>query len=76
MAFIGGEHRRGKCAVRVIVGPADGTAVSEVADCTSEQVAEAVRLARTAQPAWEDRVPAERSRVLLRLADLLEARAD
>lgn len=75
MAFIGGTHVRGAGEVRILVDPASGEASSEVADCTPEQVAEAVALAQATQPAWEAHTPGERARVLLRLADLLEARA-
>ena len=47
-----------------------------VLDCTVPQLDAAVAAARAAQPAWGDATPGERARVLLRLADLVEAHAD
>jgi betaine-aldehyde dehydrogenase len=76
MALIGGQRVAGLGATRELVDPASGEVVDAVADCTTEQLDAAVAAARAAQVGWAERTPSERSRVLLRLADLLEANAD
>jgi betaine-aldehyde dehydrogenase len=76
MALIGGQRVTGLGATRELVDPATGEVVDAVADCTVEQLDAAVAAARAAQATWAERTPGERSRVLLRLADLLEAHGD
>src|SRR5690606_34553345 len=56
--------------------PADGRVLGEVPDTSPDGVAAAVRAARQAFEQWREATPAERSRVLLRLADLVERNAD
>ena len=54
------------------IGPATGEVIAEVPDSDERDVDAAVRAARTAFPSWS-RTPAEqRSRLLMRLADLIE----
>lgn len=54
------------------IAPATGGVLAEIPDSDRDDVADAVRAAKTAFPAWS-RVPAEeRSRLLLKLADLIE----
>ncbi len=55
-----------------LVNPATGTSIGQVADSTRADVAAAVAACRAAQSAWRDATPAERARVLLRVADLVE----
>ena len=59
-------------------GPRDGRHLADVARCGAEDVDRAVRAGRRAFDggAWSRSAPAERRRVLLRLADLVEARVD
>lgn len=61
---------------RVIVNPADGGVAAEVADTDPAEVAAVVARARAAYLKWKDVTPGERARVLLRLADLVEAATD
>jgi betaine-aldehyde dehydrogenase len=63
-------------AERVLINPATGAEVARVADSQVDDVDAAVRAARAALPAWRGATPGERSAVLLRWADLLDAHAD
>jgi betaine-aldehyde dehydrogenase len=62
--------------VRVLVDPATGAEVARVADSSVDDVDRAVAAARAALPAWRGATPGERSAVLLRWADLVDAHAD
>ncbi|GAA2860059.1 gamma-aminobutyraldehyde dehydrogenase [Streptosporangium fragile] len=59
-----------------LINPATGEFLSEVADTPVAEVAAAVRRARAAFAEWSGATPAERARVLLRFADLVEADAE
>lgn len=59
-----------------LINPATGEPLREVADTSIDGVAAAVRRARKAFEEWSEATPAERARVLLRFADLIEADAD
>ncbi|MFI6453068.1 aminobutyraldehyde dehydrogenase [Streptosporangium amethystogenes] len=59
-----------------LINPATGEILGEVADTPIEEVAAAVRRARVAFREWSAATPAERARVLLRFADLVEADAE
>ncbi len=54
--------------------PADGAVVSEVADATDGDVADAIDAAALALPGWRSTPAIERGRVLRRAADLLRGR--
>ena len=58
-----------------VVNPADGSAVAELALATPADVDVAVASARAALRGWSRATPAERSSVLARLAELVEAHA-
>ncbi len=58
------------------IEPATGRACARVPDSDECDVEEAVRAARRAFPAWSAAPAAERSRLLMRLADLVEARLE
>jgi betaine-aldehyde dehydrogenase len=60
---------------RTRVNPATGDRLEAVPDTRLGEVAGAVRKARDAYQQWSAATPAERSRALLRLADLVEADA-
>lgn len=62
--------------MRQLINPATGQAFAELPDTPVEEVAAAVRKARAAFAEWSQTTPAERARVLLRLADLVEADAE
>lgn len=62
------EHRL------AVYNPADGKQISSTADANAQDVARAVKSAHQAftSGVWAQRLPAERERILLRYADLLE----
>ena len=59
-----------------VINPANGSVVAEIALATPGDVDVAVAAARAALPDWSGATPAERSAVLFKLAELLEAHAD
>ena len=61
-----------------IENPATGEKIAEVVDASRADVDCAVRAAKTAfyDGRWSKKAPAERSKVLWKLADLLEAHAE
>ncbi|MFC5500573.1 aldehyde dehydrogenase family protein [Caenimonas terrae] len=61
---------------RATLNPHDNSVIAEVAMAGTEDVARAVAAARRAFPAWSRRPAAERGRILLKLADLIEAGAE
>ena len=63
----GGRHQ--------VINPADGSVVAELALATPGDVDIAVASARAALSGWSTATPAERSAVLFKLAELLEAHA-
>lgn len=56
--------------------PATRRVIAGVARSGADDVDRAVAAARRAFPAWRDMVPAERGRLMLKIADALDARAD
>jgi len=64
----GGPHR--------VVNPADGSVVAELALAAPADVDTAVASARAALRTWSTAAPVERSTVLAKLADLVDAHAD
>jgi aldehyde dehydrogenase (NAD+) len=74
--LIGGRWVDGAQGKRIAVeNPYDGSHLADVAEGTAEDVDRAVEAARQAQPAWGRLAAHERGRILLRLADLIEAKA-
>ncbi|GAA2399151.1 aminobutyraldehyde dehydrogenase [Nonomuraea africana] len=62
--------------MRQLINPATGRPFAEVPDTPVAEVAAAVRRARRAFEEWSQTTPADRARMLLRLADLVEADAE
>ncbi|QFY06888.1 aldehyde dehydrogenase family protein [Nonomuraea phyllanthi] len=62
--------------MRELINPATGLVCAEVPDTSPDGVAAAVRSARAAFEEWSSATPAERARLLLRVADLVEADAE
>lgn len=60
-----------------VLSPIDGTVITTIADAGAEDVDQAVRAARAAfeKGSWSRMAPAGRKKVLLKLADLIEAHA-
>src|ERR1051326_9178582 len=71
--FIGGEFRA-PIGGRYLdnIEPATGQPCSQVADSGPEDVALAVAAAEEAFPDWSKKPAAKRSKILLRIADLIE----
>jgi 1-pyrroline dehydrogenase len=59
-----------------VLNPATGEVIAEVPEGTQADVDRAVEAAKTALPEWLETTPQERSELLLRLADALEANAE
>jgi betaine-aldehyde dehydrogenase len=76
--FIGGEWVDASDGnTRKIESPATGDVIAEVPEATAEDVDMAVRAAKTAfDETWSDATPGERSRALLKMADLVEEHGD
>jgi betaine-aldehyde dehydrogenase len=76
--FIGGEWVGASDGnTRKIESPATGDVIAEVPEATAEDVDKAVRAAKTAfDETWSDATPGERSRALLKMADLVEEHGD
>jgi betaine-aldehyde dehydrogenase len=63
-------------AVLTVENPAKRLPIAEIPRGDAEDVDRAVRAAAKAFPAWSKIVPRERGRMLLRIADAMEARAE
>ena len=76
--YIGGEWADATDGqTRKIVSPANGDVIAEVPEASAADVDRAVAAARkTYDETWSDATPGERSRALLRMADLVEENAD
>ena len=76
--FIGGGWQAAKSgATMEVISPIDGSILTTIADAGAEDVDRAVTAARTAfeKGSWSKAAPAERKKVLLRIADLVEKHA-
>jgi len=75
--FIGGDFHP-PCAGRYLpdVDPATGEEIAEIADSDAKDVDAAVAAAARAFPSWRATPAEERSRLLLRIADLVEENFD
>jgi acyl-CoA reductase-like NAD-dependent aldehyde dehydrogenase len=74
--FIGGEFIDGLAGRTIeVVNPADASVLARVAEAGAEDVDRAVAAAQRAFPGWAARPAAERGRLLLALADAIEAHA-
>ena len=75
--FIDGEFVDGVEGSTIdVLNPHDGTRLAVVAEATAGDVDRAVDAAQRAFPAWARTGAADRGRLLLELADAIEARAD
>jgi aminobutyraldehyde dehydrogenase len=69
--FVGGEGEAEK-----VLNPATGELLASVPEASVDQVHKAVSAAHRAFDAWSETTPMERSRLLLKLADAVEARSE
>lgn len=76
--LIGGEWEAGTTDPIPVLDPATAGQIGQIAAGGADEVARAVRAARAAfeHPAWQGMPAAERERLLLRLAELVERHAD
>jgi 1-pyrroline dehydrogenase len=75
--YIGGEWVPSASGETLDVeNPADGTVIAKVQASSAEDVDRAANAAAAAFETWQHTTPAERSLMLLKLADAVEARAD
>lgn len=74
--FIDGAFVAGEGEPEKILNPSTGEVLATVREASTEQVHKAVSAAHRAFDAWSETTPMERSRLLLRLADAIEARAE
>jgi phenylacetaldehyde dehydrogenase len=76
--FIDGQWEDGSADRLPVYGPATGQTIATVVNASEADVDRAVRAAHTAFEAgvWSRLAPAERERILLRFADLVEANAE
>ncbi|MGH2572658.1 MAG: gamma-aminobutyraldehyde dehydrogenase [Actinomycetota bacterium] len=76
--FIGGEWvDSAGDGIQQVLNPATGETIAEVPKGTAEDVERAVKAARKAfDETWSDTTPGERSQMLLKLAEAIEANAE
>ena len=74
--FIDGAFVTGEGEAERILNPATGELLVTVPEASTEQVHKAVSAAHRAFDSWSETTPAERSRMLLKLADAIEARGE
>jgi aldehyde dehydrogenase (NAD+) len=75
--FIGGRFVDGVDGATIEVrNPHDSSLLADIAEARAADVDRAVAAAAAAFPSWRDTAAAERGRLLLRLADAIEAHAD
>lgn len=73
--FINGEHQHSRSTLDVL-NPATGQALTQVSAGGADEIDAAVAAARAALPGWSNVAHDERTRLLLRYADLIEAHGD
>lgn len=74
--LIDGAFQRGEGEEEKVLNPASGELLASVPEASLEQVNRAVSAAARAFEGWSETVPMERSRLLLKLADAIEANAE
>ncbi len=76
-AFIGGDFVDAISGrTYAVENPATGATIAEVAEGAAADVDRAVEAARRAAPAWAATSPADRKKLLIRFADLIDAHAE
>jgi acyl-CoA reductase-like NAD-dependent aldehyde dehydrogenase len=76
-AFIGGEWHAARSGRRFAsIDPSTGEHFADVAEGGADDIDAAVRSAAAAFPAWSARKPLDRGRVLLKLAERINAEAE
>lgn len=73
--LINGQFVAGEGAAEAVLNPATGEVIAQVPEASLDQVQAAVRGAEAAFASWGTTTPKDRSTLLLKLADAIEARA-
>src|SRR5690349_1430963 len=73
--LVNGKLVKGKGDELGVLDPATGKVIAQVAEASEEQITAAVQAAAKAFPGWAATVPKDRSTLLLKLADRIEAEA-
>jgi len=73
--LVNGKLVKGKGDELGVLDPATGKVIAQVAEASGEQITAAVQAAAKAFPGWAATVPKDRSTLLLKLADRIEAEA-
>jgi len=74
--FIDGAFVTGEGEAERVLNPATGALLVSLPEASVDQVHKAVSAAHRAFESWSETTPMERSRLLLKLADAIEARAE
>jgi aminobutyraldehyde dehydrogenase len=74
--LIGGAFAAGEGAPEKILDPTTAETIATINEASADQIDAAVGAAAAAFPAWSRTTPAERSAMLLKLADRVEAEAE
>jgi len=75
--YIGGEFVEAAAGATIeVLNPHDCSVIAEIAEARAPDVDRAVEAAAAAFPAWKRLAAAERGKLLLRLADAIDARAE
>jgi aminobutyraldehyde dehydrogenase len=74
--LIDGQFVRGEGDAEKVLNPATGALLCEVPEASFDQINRAVAGANIAFESWSETTPMERSRLLLKLANAIEARAE
>ena len=75
--YIDGEFVESEVGTSIeVFNPHDGSKIADVAEARAQDVDRAVRAARRAFPAWSSLAAMDRGRLLMKLADAVEANAE
>ena len=74
--LIDGQFVKGEGEAERVLNPATGELLANVPEASLEQINRAAQAAARAFETWSDTTPMERSRMLLKLADVIEARGE
>ncbi|MDO7660432.1 MAG: aldehyde dehydrogenase family protein, partial [Paracoccaceae bacterium] len=74
--LIGNSFEAGQEVSEMVLNPRNGSLIIEIPEASTAQVDRAVAAAKAAFSTWSRTTPAERSALLLRIADRIEAEAD
>jgi 5-carboxymethyl-2-hydroxymuconic-semialdehyde dehydrogenase len=73
---IGGEDRPGAAGLFQSISPVDKSVICDVARSSEADIDDAAAAAKAAFPAWRDMPATERKKILIRVAEAIEARAE